>query len=251
MGNKDFESLPVVQRFLVSAAHHRFITNNHLARTAFGVSIIAFAALLSACSSSTPTTTSIPQQLITSNTPIPTAAPSPTVASSPTAAPAASSTPLSTAIPTALDPCQLITSQEASALAGASFGTGTEDTIPGGGKTCTYGSQTTNIFFVEVVQAADEATAEAAQTQFLADLQAKLQELSTEGLNVTQVPDFADGAVSAQANINAGGETINGSAFGFRKGTVFFGFSDVVVGGAAPTSAAMQTQATTVLGRLP
>jgi len=35
------------------------------------------------------------------------------------------------------------------------------------------------------------------------------------------------------------------------KGAIFFGFSDVVKGGPAPTSAAVQAEATTLLGRLP
>lgn len=156
-----------------------------------------------------------------------------------------------TAQSTSLNPCQLINSQEASSLTGASFGVGTEATIPGGGKTCTYGSQTTNIFFVEVVQAADETTAKAAQTQFLTDLQANLQQLTSQGFNVTQLPNFADGGVTAQVSINSAGQAINGSAIGFRKGTIFFGFSDLAVGSAAPSGEALQSEATIVLGRLP
>ena len=118
-------------------------------------------------------------------------------------------------------------------------------------KTCIYGSQSANIFTVDVAQAADVATAQKYKDQFLADLQANLQQLSNQGLNVTQLPNFADGAVLASASISAQGTTFNGSAIGVLKGTIFFGFSDIVVGGAAPTSAALQSQATTVLGRLP
>jgi hypothetical protein len=55
----------------------------------------------------------------------------------------------------------------------------------------------------------------------------------------------------ATLSVSAEGTTINGSAFGFLKGTVFFGFSDLVVGGAAPDEAAMQSEATTVLAELP
>jgi hypothetical protein len=47
------------------------------------------------------------------------------------------------------------------------------------------------------------------------------------------------------------GETINGSAIGVLKGTIFFGFSDVVMGNAAPSSEALQSEAMTVIGRLP
>ena len=59
---------------------------------------------------------------------------------------------------------------------------------------------------------------------------------------------LADAAIVATLNLSA--INVNGAP-GFRKGTIFFGFSDLVQGGAAPTSAAMQAQATTVLGRLP
>jgi hypothetical protein len=257
MGGKAMATLSIVRRIASSALHQRFNTSNGVARTALSISLLAFAGLLSACSTSTPTVTNVLQQIAVTSTPAPTVAPipttipSPTVTSNPTIAPTGTSTPQLTATATSLDPCLLIDSQEASSLAGTSFGAGTEGTIPGGGKTCTYGSQSKNIFFVEVVQAPDTATADAAEKQFLSDLQANLQQLSSEGLKVTQLPDFADGAVTAQANLSAGGVNINGSAFGFRKGTIFFGFSDVAVGSAAPNSAALQTEATTVLGRLP
>lgn len=257
MGEKAFNLITVVHWIASSVLHHRFKLNIGTARPILSISVLAITALLSSCSTSTPIATNSPQQTMASSTPIPTVAPSPTTAPNPTVTPtpivtpADTSTPQQTAKPTSLDPCQLITSQEASTLTGASFGEGKEDTVPGGGKTCTYGSKATNIFFVEVVQAPDEATAEAAQTQFLADLQANLQQLTSEGLNVNPLPNFADGAVTAQVNINAGGLTVNGSAFGFRKGTIFFGFSDVAVGSAAPSSDAMQSEATTVLGQLP
>jgi hypothetical protein len=233
MGDKAMATLTIVRRIASSALHQPFNTSIGLARTALSISVLALAGLLSACSTSTPTVTNVPQQIAATSTPaptvapIPTTVPSPTVTSNPTVAPTDTSTPQLTATATSLDPCQLLPSQEASSLAGTSFGAGTEGTIPGGGKTCTYGSQSKNIFFVEVVQ------------------------VSSEGLKVTQLPDFADGAVTAQANLSAGGVNINGSAFAFRKGTIFFGFSDVAVGSAAPDSTALKSEATTVLGRLP
>jgi len=257
MDEKALETLTVIRQTSGSALHLQFRSSMEVTRTMLSISVLAIAALLSACGSSTPTTMSAPQQVAASSTPNPTTIPNPTAAPNPTAtpnptfAPTDTSTPQQTAAPTALDPCQLIPSQEASSLAGASFGTGREGTVSGGGKTCTYGSQTTNIFFVEVVQAPDTAAADAAEQQFLSDLQANLQQLSSEGLNVTKLPNFADGAVLAQANINAGGMTFNGGAFAFRKGTIFFGFSDVAVGSPAPSSADLQSEATTVLGQLP
>jgi hypothetical protein len=197
------------------------------------ISVLVIAALFSACSAATGT------PALTS-TPVP----------APGLAPAAVQ-PQAAPVAVALDPCQLVTSQEAASLAGTTFGAGLEGSTPGGLKTCTYGSQATNVFTVDVAQAADVATAQKDKDQFLADLQANLQQLSDQGLNVTQLPNFADGAVLASASISAQGTTFNGSAIGVLKGTIFFGFSDIVVGGAAPTSEALQTEATTVLGRLP
>jgi hypothetical protein len=123
-----------------------------------------------------------------------------------------------------------------------------EGTTPGDGKTCTYGYQTSNVFAMEVAQIPDVATAKAYKTQFLVDLQANLKKQTNAGLNITELPNFADGATFAQASINAGGETINGSAIGVLKSTIFFGFSDIGVSITAPNSAALQSKANTVLG---
>jgi len=179
------------------------------------------------------------------------AASSPTSAPTPVNTPTATSAPQATATPTSLEPCDLIPSEEASALAGTTYAEGMEGTTPGGGKTCTYGAGTLNVFTVEVAQAPDVETAQAYKTQFVADLEAKLQELASTGITVTELPDFADGAVVGQATFTVAGTTINGSGFGFLKGTIFVGFSDVVVGGTAPTNEALQSEAETVLERLP
>jgi hypothetical protein len=198
------------------------------------ISVLAIATLLSACNAATSTPTPTAAALPTS-TPIPASVQQPQAAAS-----------------VALDPCQLVTSQEASTLAGTTFGTGTEGSTPEGLKTCAYSYQATNTFTVDVGQAADAASAKAYKDQFLADLQANLQQLTSQGLNITQLPNFADGAVLASVSLNVQGMALNGSAIGVLKGTIFFGFSDIVIGGgAAPTSAALQSEATTVLGRLP
>jgi len=221
-------------------------------RTALGICALIISIGLAACSpaTSTPNPTSAPADTVA---PQPTATEAPTDTPEPTQAPAPSATslPQSSAVNTALDPCQLIDSQEASTLAGAKFGKGLEKTTPGGLKVCTYGSQATNIFTVEVVQEPDVATAQADKAQFLADLQANLKQLSDEGLTLTQLPTFADGATMATASLNAGGQSVNGSAIGFLKGTVFFGFSDIVLNKPAPSSEAVQAEAQVVLGRLP
>jgi hypothetical protein len=251
MVEKLLEGLTVMHHANRCAPQRPIKTSVGVARMAVAISVMAIATLLSACSTSTPTGTSAPQQVVASNTPAPIATPSSTGTPNPTDTPMVTSTAPVTSTVTVLDPCQLLPSQEASSLAGTSFGAGAEGTIPGGGKTCTYGSQSTNIFFVEVVQAPDKATADAAQTQFINDLNANLKQLTNEGFTVTPVTNFADAAITAQVNINAAGQTVNGSAFAFRKGTIFFGFSDVVLGAAAPSNDALQSEATTVLSRLP
>lgn len=235
--------------------------NIGLGRMAQGLCLLIIAAIISACSAatSTPTQTisssgaNIPQSAATSvstQSPTATRAPLPTATSLPSSIPTEASAP-QPVVSTSLDPAQLISSQEASNLTGASYGPCAESTTPEGLKTCTYGAQTSNIFTVEVAQAPDVATAQADKAQFLADLQANLQQLTNQGFDVIQLPNFADGAVTGQININAEGISLNGSAFGFLKGTTFVGFSSIVMGGAAPSTDALQAEATTVLGRLP
>jgi hypothetical protein len=102
---------------------------------------------------------------------------------------------------------------------------------------------------VEVAQVPDVATAKNYKAQFLADIQANMQELTSHGVTITELPNFADGATLAQLDLS--GISVCGSAIGFLKGTIFFGFSDEARDGTAPSSQAVQAEATTVLGRLP
>lgn len=191
-----------------------------------------------------------------------TAAPTPAPASTATTAfvpppvPQASPTPASATQPpttaTALDPCILVPSQEASSVAGATYTQGQEETTPdGGGKRCVYGSNTTNVFEIEVAQAPDVATAQQYRDSYLADIQSQAAQFASQGLTVTPVPDFADGAVQATLSVSYAGHTIGGSAFAFLKGTVFVGMSDITRDTPAATIDSLQTEATTVTGRLP
>ncbi len=254
MGKTIFEKVTAVRRSASAAPGRQTGVRFSPARPVLLVSV-AIVMLLAACS---PAATSTPQPSATSEptatvmpTVIPTAMPS---TDTPAATPDQSGTTMDMtvqSVPTSIDPCQLIPSAEASSLAGASFGDGTESTLSGGGRMCTYGSQTTSIFTVEVVQAADVNAAEAAQAQFVSDLNSNMQQISSEGITVTQIPDFADGGITGSVNLNAGGVSIGGSAFGFRKGTIFVGFSSVIMGSPALSTDVMQNEATTVLGRLP
>jgi septal ring-binding cell division protein DamX len=241
MGKKIQETLPGGTRSTSGTLHPRHIHSSiSMTQILSGICVLTLAVLLSACSASTNNSTPTPTTVIGQiNLPAPTGTPAPTIEQQ------------SAATLDPFDPCQLIDSQEASTFTGATFGPGEESTTSGGGKICTYGANTTNVFMVEVAQAPDVATAKADKADFLAMLQASAQELASGGLNVTELPAFADGATLGLLNINYGGITINGSAIGVLKGTIFFGFSDVVKGNAAPTSAAVQAEATTLLGRLP
>jgi hypothetical protein len=196
--------------------------------------VLLIGAALSACApaTSTPAPTSSPAQTATQ----PPATKAATVAGT----------------QTALDPCQLIPSDEASALAKATFGPGEGRSLGGNGKSCTYGAQTQNVFTVYVAQAADKASALAYKASFLSDLQANLGQLTSEGFKfATSVPNLGDDSVLAWVTLNSGGTPINGSAIGVVKGTVFFGFSDLVLGAPAPTTDALKAEAQKVLGRLP
>jgi hypothetical protein len=174
---------------------------------------------------------------------------------SPGATPSAQLTP-SAVSDANLDPCQLVTQQEASQLAAASFGAGKEETISSGAKMCTYGAQTPNVFMVEVAVATDAATAEADWAQEEAAAQAGLQQLIAEAggsatLNAGDISlSGADKAAAATSTATISGSTISISAIYVLKGRVFFMFSNLVLGKAAPTTAQMEQQAQTVLTRV-
>ncbi len=215
-----------------------------------GIFVLLFAGLLSACTAPAPAPTNPPQPTVAPATESPTLAPSPTVSPmpSPTVTQAATVQPQTTGT-TSLDPCELLDSSEAKNLTGVSFGAGVEKTLDGGAKTCTYGANTANVLMVEVGQAPDVATAQAYQASFLNDIKSGLAQFGDVPVQVTQIPDFGNGAVSATLGANA--INVTGSAFGFRKNTIFFGFSDLVLGGAAPAPEAMRAEAAFVLGELP
>jgi hypothetical protein len=174
--------------------------------------------------------------------------------------PAPSTSPVSSTpsgSPVALDPCQLVTSAEASSIAGVTFAAGKEDTTSGGAKTCGYGAQTPNVFMVIVDQAPDAATAQADWTKQQADAEAAIKQGLPQGtsvnLNVTNVTSLsgADKAAIATFNTTVSGTAVGIIAIYLLKGATFVTFSDLVLGKATPTADAMETQAQTTLGRLP
>ena len=189
-------------------------TNPAPARAKLIASMLVAAALLAACGAST--TTPLPPPAATATT-------------------APTDTPQVTSTPTSLDPCLLLPSEEVSTLAGTTYGAGVESTTPEGLKICTYGYQTASPFTIDVAQAKSVDEAKADKAQFLADLQANLAQLASQGLTVTELPNFADGATMGHVSVSTPQGSFEGSAIGFLKGTVFFGFSVIVANGTAPT----------------
>jgi hypothetical protein len=195
-------------------------------RMTFGISLLVIAVVLSACSA-------------------------PASTAEPTATQASASGQVSTGVPTSLDPCQLITSSEASGWTGVKFGPGVEGSLSDGAKSCTYGANTHDVFYIEEGQAADEAAAKAEMDAFIAEAQANAQQLAGGGLKITQLPNFADGAVLGLLDTSASGIPIYGGGIGVRKGTIFYGFSFESNTNLGVTSESLQALATTVMSRLP
>jgi hypothetical protein len=152
--------------------------------------------------------------------------------------------PSFTAVPTNLDPCQLVPASEASAVAGASYSAGKEETTAGNGKVCWYGAGTKNVFEVVLAVAPDAATAQAAKDAFLAEVNSAL---SGSPLNLTPVSGLGDSAEFASFSAL----NISGAGIYVLKGAVFYAIVDEVRGQAAPTQDSLVTEAQVVAGRLP
>jgi hypothetical protein len=169
-------------------------------------------------------------------------------AASPTSEPPGESpSTLPTAVATVVDPCELLTAQEASNLSGTNFGGGKEATLPNHVRTCTYlnppdPTQVT----VTVVQAPDVATAQAAKKEFLNTIKRKMH------ANVTSTTfDMADGGAILRASATDSGMTLNVAAVFVLKGTIAFGVSELLVNSQSASDDALKSLAQTVVGRLP
>lgn len=168
------------------------------------------------------------------------------------AAPAASGSDVATS----LDPCQLVTSAEASALAGTTFGPGKEEPSGDGkGKLCVYGAQTTNVFMVLAGQDASPAAAQADWSNEEAQVKTALTKQVPSGVKLTEqtqdVSGLGDRAATVSGSASLSGQTIGESAIYLLKGATFVSFSDLVLGHPAPTASALEGQARTTLGRVP
>jgi hypothetical protein len=212
---------------------------------------------LAACTSGTAPNPSAIASLLANASPPPaaSAAPTPSAAASQAAASQGASEPaLPSAVATDIDPCQLITADEASALVGVKFAAGKESTTDKNLKICSYAGPGPNIFNVDVAVAPDVATAKAAEASAEADLKAQANDMAGLGLTVTELPNFAPGTDAAlmAGSRSAGGISIDAKGMLLLKGVTFVGFNDVAVGGGkAPSDDAMKAKAMELLGKLP
>jgi hypothetical protein len=159
--------------------------------------------------------------------------------------PSTSPSPVVSATPVSYDPCVLVTAQEASTLTGMNFGPGKED-LAGATKLCVYGYQTTDVFSIGIVQAPDLATIQTDE----AKAKAALQATAGSALVSTDLQGVGDAATVIQASKTLNGTNLSLCGIYVVKGTIFFFITDVAVNHAVPNNAALQGEATTVLGRL-
>ena len=188
-------------------------------------------------------------------------APAPASASAPSEAPTSSVEPsastmpsapasvepsLATAVTTAVDPCQLVTQDEASKLAGVSLGKGKASTFENHGKQCVY-TATGFAFSVSVLQAPDQATVDAAKQQVLSELNKNVG----QGVKTTPLSGIGDDAMLLTVSTTVQGTSVKLIGIYLLKGTLFVEFSDFALGHPVPSSNDMQAQAQTIVSRLP
>jgi hypothetical protein len=191
-------------------------------------------------------------------TPLPPLPPATSAPASPSATPTPTPTPTASPsgslAPTDLDPCQLVTQDEASTLANATFGPGREVASPGHPKGCIYGSQTKNVLDVIVAQSPDAKTAQAGFAQVQAQAQSQFEAELPPGvhvnLNSANAEGIGDKATTVTFSNSGNGATISFSGIYVLKGATFFTIGDLVTGASPATITALKDQAQVVLGRI-
>jgi hypothetical protein len=210
------------------------------------------ALLLAACSSSGSSTAT------TGPTTAPVSIPSATDTSNPGSTDSAASTGTGpSGVPVSLDPCQLLTQSEASALSGVTYPAGKESTDNNGAfKECVYSTGTRSVT-VEVAQAQSAADAQTAYAQAQARVQQELKQQLPAGIplpkvNITNVSGLGDKATALQVGGTVLGRTFGISGIYVIKGATFVAFQDLSIGaGPSASQSAMVAQATTTVGRVP
>jgi hypothetical protein len=234
---------------------HRAFTGRPVAgRPLAPLTAVAAAALVLAGCTGTTTPSAVASAVVNASIPpiateAPSVAPSEATGSS-SEEPTESEGP--SAVATDIDPCQLITADEAGKLTGTTFGPGKESVSDKNVRSCNYAAAGGNLFTVEVAVAPDEATAKAAEDAAKQDLQDQAQKSANLPLKITQLPNFAPNTDAALMEASVTSPIQFGArAMLVLRGTTFFAFDDVAVGGQPPSAQAMQDEAMTVLGKLP
>jgi hypothetical protein len=199
------------------------------------------AAALTACGSNSSPTADPTSSTSPTRTSVVTSGPSTTSTSSspPTSSPQGQ--------PNALNPCQLVTQDEASVLAHSSFGPGK---LEGNAirHECVYGAQTPNVLDVFVLQGATTGDAQTEWNQLLAEAKQAAGQAANL-ITLTPESGLADRAEWVELNLSA--IHVSGRGLAFLSGSVGVYMVDLVRDGAAPSRTAMTAQAQTVLSRLP
>jgi len=221
-------------------------------RSTAALAVVAALAVAGCTSGASPSATSP----TIGNASLPPAA-SETIAPAPsdtTASDAPSESALPSAVATDIDPCQLITSADASSWTGVKFGAGKESTTESNIRTCNYNAAGPNLFFIAVGIAPDAATAKAAEAAEEADLASEAQSMAGLGMTVEKLPNFAENTDAAilQGGGTDAGQKVAARAMFVLRGTTFFAFSDTAINsGEPPSEQAFKDKANELLAKLP
>ena len=171
----------------------------------------------------------------------PDASPAPASAGTPTSA-AANGGVSGAGGATTLDPCQIVTQQEASALTGVAYGAGKQ--LQGAlSKSCLYGAGSKNVFRVDVVQGTIDQI-----HQYRDQVTAEIQSGDADGGHFTKSP--VSGLGSEATAYTLSGSVLNVTSLFVVKSTVALYLVNEVAG--TPVSAtALTDTARTALARMP
>lgn len=217
--------------------------------------LVLTAASLAACTTSTAGGTAGPSILQAPPSvavALASSAPTPETTTSTAPSEALPESPGATAVATTIDPCQVVTPDEASTLAGSKFGPSSATTMSNNAKLCSYGQQGLS-FNVIVTAAPDAATAKAQEPAFKAEIEQAAADAGLGDMKLTEIPDFQPGVDAAvlSGTATVGGTKVEGIALYALKNAVLLALTDLAFNGTAPSAAAMEDEAKVALGRLP
>jgi hypothetical protein len=235
--------------------------STHLARGlrllgAAGCSVLLAAACSSSGATSAPSSSTAPASQAPASLPPASESPAsaaPSAAASEAASPEASSAVTgATPVPTDIDPCTLLTTDDVSTLAGYTIAAGTSSTDANHDRMCSYGAEGRVIEVLVSVQP-DAATAKAQEPAFKATLESAASDAGLGKPKLTELPNFEDGVDAAvmEGRASSNGVTVGGTALWALKGAVLLAISDVALGGKSASLDAIESAAKAALARLP